>query len=83
MVIRFGSHAYGEPHSGSDLDLLVVMHDPLFRRDAWKVAHELRQHLPLQVVFMSPEESEETKDIVGGLAYPAHHWGTVLYEEDS
>ena len=26
------------------------------------------------------DEFEETKDVVGGLAYPAHHWGMVLYE---
>jgi Predicted nucleotidyltransferases len=28
-VILFGSYAYGEPHEGSDLDLLVVMSSPL------------------------------------------------------
>ncbi|RKY69990.1 MAG: nucleotidyltransferase domain-containing protein, partial [Candidatus Latescibacterota bacterium] len=36
--------------------------------------------IPLQIFFMSSEEFEETKDVVGGLAYPAHHWGMVLYE---
>ena len=35
---------------------------------------------PLQLVFMSPEEFEETKDVVGGVAYPASHGGTSLYE---
>ena len=29
---------------------------------------------------MSPEEFEETKDVVGGIAYPAAHWGKPLYE---
>jgi len=81
-VILFGSYAYGEPHEGSDLDLLVVTPKPPSREEAWKVTYELGKHLPipLQIFFMSPEEFEETKDVVGGLAYPAHHWGMALYE---
>ena len=81
-VILFGSYAYGEPHEGSDLDLLVVTPKPPPREEAWKVTYELGKHLPipLQIFFMSSEEFEETKDVVGGLAYPAHHWGMVLYE---
>lgn len=43
---------------------------------------ELGQHwrFPAQVGFISPEEFEETKDVVGGLAYPAHQWGRGLHE---
>lgn len=84
-VILFGSYAYGEPHEESDLDLLVVMLHPPQRQEAWKVAAELRRQssVPLQIVFMSAEEFEETKEVVGGLAYPAHQWGKVLHEEDS
>jgi hypothetical protein len=37
----------------------------------------------VQLIFMSPEEFEETKDVVGGIAYPAAHWGKSLYEADS
>lgn len=84
-VILFGSYAYGEPHEGSDLDLLVVVSDPPQRREAWRLASELGKGypVPLQIVFMSPEEFEETKEVVGGLAYPVHQWGKVLHEEDS
>lgn len=84
-VILFGSYAYGQPHEGSDLDLLVVVPNPLSHREGWQVAWELRRHspLPLQVFCMSLEEFEETKDVIGGLAYPAHHWGKVLYEENT
>jgi hypothetical protein len=39
--------------------------------------------LPLQIVFMSPEEFEETKEVVGGLAYPAYQRGKILHEEDA
>lgn len=84
-VIFFGSYAYGEPHEDSDLDLLVVMPSPPSRLESWKVTAELRGQspVPLQIVFMSTEEFEETKDVVGGLAYPAHQWGKVLHEEVS
>lgn len=81
-VILFGSYAYGRPHEWSDVDLLVVKADPPPRKERWKVAHELEEQTsaPLQLIFMSPEEFEETRDVVGGIAYPAHHWGKVLYE---
>ena len=84
-VLLFGSHAYGHPHEGSDVDVLVVVPHPPPRRERWKIASELRPHStkPLQLVFMSPEEFEETKDIVGGIAYPAAHWGKPLYEANA
>lgn len=84
-VILFGSYAYGEPHEGSDLDLLVIVPNPPQRREAWKITAELGKQCPtpLQIVFMSSEEFEETKDVVGGLAYPAYHWGRILHEADA
>jgi len=84
-VILFGSYAYGEPHKESDLDLLVIVPDPPQRQEAQGITSELGKGypVPLQIVFMSPEEFEETKEVVGGLAYPVHHWGKVLHEEDS
>jgi predicted nucleotidyltransferase len=81
-VILFVSYAYGKPHEGSDVDVLVVMHHPPFRRESWRLAFELKQQMSLQLVFMTPQEFEETKEVVGGLAYPAHHWGRVLYAAD-
>lgn len=84
-VLLFGSHAYGQPHEGSDIDLLVVVPHPPPRREGWKIASEFRPHTtwPVQLIFMSPEEFEETKDVVGGIAYPAAHWGKPLYEADA
>ena len=81
-VILFSSYAYGEPHEGSDIDLLVVLPNPLSRQEAWKVVYELREQfsLPIQISFISSEEFEETKEVVGGIAYPAHNWGKILYE---
>ncbi len=84
-VILFGSYAYGQPHEGSDLDLLVIVQNPLPRKESWKVSSDLTQRssLPLQIIFVSPEEFEETKDVVGSVVYPAHHWGKILYEANA
>jgi hypothetical protein len=29
---------------------------------------------------MAKEHFEESKDVIGGLAYPAHKYGKVIYE---
>ena len=78
-VILFGSHARGDAHPGSDIDLLAVVPNPPPRAEAWRLAREIAPELPLQLVLMSPEEWEETRDVVGGIAYPAHHEGRVLH----
>lgn len=83
-VILFGSRARGAAREDSDVDLLVVMAQPPGRLAAWKAIGEIRRQAqaPLQVVFMSPRDFEETKDVGGGMAYPAHHEGKVVYEAD-
>jgi len=35
---------------------------------------------PDRVILMSRERFEETRNVVGGIAYPAHKYGKVLYE---
>jgi uncharacterized protein len=37
-------------------------------------------NLPVDVILIATERFEATKDIVGGIAYPAHKYGRVLYE---
>jgi len=84
-VILFGSYAHGTPTVDSDLDLLVVMSDPPPWRQTSKVTADLRNRfpVPLQIHFMDTETYEESKDVVGGVAYPAHHWGRVMYAKGS
>ena len=36
--------------------------------------------LPIDVFAMTPERFEETKSVIGGLAYPANKYGRVIYE---
>ncbi len=86
-IILFGSHAYGIPREDSDIDLLLVMNN-IPQRDiqyqlARDISHIAKLKNPLQLVFIRGDEFDETKDVIGGIAYPAHHWGKVLYAKNS
>jgi predicted nucleotidyltransferase len=81
-IILYGSRAAGTAAPHSDFDLLVIEADPVSR---WEETRRLRRALedlphPVDVWVMGEEEFEETKDVIGGFAYPAHRYGVVLYE---
>jgi len=80
-VILFGSAALGKMTRDSDIDLLVLVEDVSQAREQgfrWRQAiGDLG--FPFDVVVMSTEWFEATKDLVGGLAFPAHHEGRVIY----
>ena len=81
-IILFGSDATGQMTKDSDLDLLIVA-------PALKNRHEERLRIadaigdieyPVDVIIIASERFEATKDIIGGIAYPAHKYGRVIYE---
>lgn len=81
-VIVFGSVATSTATAESDLDLLVVI-DGI--TDTRQESVRLREALgdigiPVDVIVMSAARFEETKDVIGGIAYPAHKYGKVIYE---
>jgi predicted nucleotidyltransferase len=81
-IILFGSAATGSITRDSDLDLLVVERDFKSQREE---STRLRKALgdlgiPVDVFAMTPERFEETKGVIGGLAYPANKYGKVIYE---
>jgi hypothetical protein len=66
----------------SDIDLLVVQAEV---RDPRRESRRLREALnglavPFDVIVMSTDRFEETKGVIGGIAYPAHKYGKVIYE---
>ena len=81
-IILFGSAASGTMTRDSDIDLLVVEPAPgNTREESVKIRRALGDvGYPIDVLMMSTERFEETKDIFGGIAYPAHKYGRVLYE---
>jgi hypothetical protein len=36
--------------------------------------------LPIDVIVMASERFLETKDVIGGIAYPASKYGKTIYE---
>lgn len=56
-IVLFGSYAYGDPHRGSDVDLLIIKDTRAHDRNA-----EVRRHLgelntlPLQLFVLTPQE---------------------------
>ena len=81
-VILYGSRARGAATRDSDFDLLVVESDPVQRIEETRRLREAVKGVPVRVhvLVMGEVEFQETKNVIGGLAYPAHRYGVVLYE---
>ncbi len=81
-ILLFGSAATGELSPSSDIDLLVLESEvDDARREANRIREVLRRlGKPFDVIVMTTERFEETKDVIGGLAYPASRYGRVVYE---
>ena len=82
MIYLFGSRARGDFEPDSDLDLLIVVPDPV--GDRRQRQSELQDTLvgsrpTVEPWIMGRLEFEETKNVVGGLAYPATHDGYTVY----
>jgi predicted nucleotidyltransferase len=82
-VILFGSYAYGEPDEDSDLDFLVIMNTTLPPLERYVRLHQSIGSLdiPVDIFVLTPEEFEETRDVIGGLAYAPAKYGQVVYEK--
>ena len=83
-IILFGSRARGDAQPDSDVDLLVVI--PTLAKKETMLGIRLavrRMGISKDIVVVTPEEFEQRKNIVGTMAYPAHHEGRVLYERSA
>lgn len=81
-IILFGSAAAGQMTRDSDVDLLVLEATPgNTREESVRVREALRGlGFPFDVFVMATERFEESKNVIGGLAYPANKYGRVIYE---
>lgn len=82
-VILFGSYAYGEPTEDSDLDILIVSDRRLNPEKTYKMRGKFLRDfsIPVQLICVSHEEFAETKDVIGGITYPAYKYGEMFYEK--
>ena len=81
-IILFGSASTGLMTKDSDIDLLVIERSPLDNRQEQLRIRQALKDLdhPFDIIVMPPERFEESKNVIGGIAYPAHKYGRVLYE---
>ena len=82
QIILFGSHARGEAHPQSDIDLLVVFSELADKR---KTAVDIRPalaDLPVgkDIIVATPEELERQRDSVRSVLRAAQREGRILYE---
>lgn len=81
-IILFGSAATGQMTRDSDVDLLVLEADPGDRRKESIRIHEALRGLgyPFDVIVIGAEWFEASKNVIGGIAYPANKYGRVVYD---
>lgn len=82
-IILFGSHAYGEPTSDSDVDLLVVME---FESRPVDMAYEIRRvvesSFPLDLLVRRPSDLRRRIELGDFFLKEIIENGKILYERD-
>ncbi|OIN90406.1 MAG: hypothetical protein AUJ21_08255 [Anaerolineae bacterium CG1_02_58_13] len=83
-IILFGSHAYGKPHTWSDLDLLVVMDTP---KGEMKTIIEISDSLPplpfsVDIIARSRSVINNRKKLGDFFLREIIEKGKVLYARD-
>lgn len=81
-IILFGSAASGKVSEDSDVDLLVVMKEIEDRQGEYVRIRRALSEFPyaFDIILVSEEWFEQSKNVVGGISYPANHHGRVIYE---
>jgi len=85
-ILLFGSRATGTDRADSDIDVLVVCEgDP----GKFDTIADLSELLPwprdysVDILVIGDRRFEQTKNVIGGIAYPAHKHGKVLYDRSA
>lgn len=81
-VIIFGSAITETATADSDIDLLILLDEvDDARLESVRLRRALRGvGMPFDVIVMRTDRFEETKNVAGGIAYPANKYGKVIYE---
>ena len=81
QIILFGSYAYGEPHTGSDVDLLVVMPTASEVNQAIRMTLEFEPPFPLDLIVRTPAKLRRRLAEGSRFLQQIVTHGKVLYEE--
>lgn len=81
-IILFGSHAWGEPHADSDVDLLIVINSsdiPPTRRAtrAYRCLRGIK--VPTEVIVSTKKELERFRSVPSSLTKKILEQGIILY----
>ena len=81
-IILFGSAVMGEMTRDSDIDLLIVEPSPGDqRKESVRIGATLRgMGYPFDIIVISTDWFEASKNVIGGIAHPANKYGRVVYE---
>ena len=81
QIILFGSHARGDAHPQSDVDLLVVFSEIADKRKAAVDIRRTLADLPVakDILVTTPEELARQRDWVGTVLRSAQREGEILY----
>ena len=81
-IILFGSAATGQMTRDSDIDLSVVDPEPIDQREEYvRIRHALGDlGYPFDILFISTDWFEASKNVIGGIAYPANKYGKVIHD---
>jgi len=81
-IILFGSAVTDQMTRDSDIDLLIVESDVSDQRQQYvRVRRALGDiRYPFDILFINTQWFEQSKDVIGGIAYPAHKYGKVIYD---
>jgi predicted nucleotidyltransferase len=82
-IILFGSHAYGEPHSDSDVDILVVMRCRNQLDQAFRIHDALRPPFPLHITVRTPHNMSWRLAEGDDFLKEINSKGSVLYEKEN
>lgn len=80
-IILFGSHAYGQPTTDSDIDLLVVMpFEGRHTEQAIRILDKLNVLAPLDLLVRTPEQMKERLALGDTFISEILERGKVMYE---
>jgi len=80
-IILFGSYAYGQPHTGSDVDLLVVMPAASEVNQSIRMTMAFEPIFPLDLIVRTPAKLERRLAEGNSFLEQIVKRGIVVYEE--